>query len=74
MANQLGEQMNLKQLKEIVSCGETDCVEFKKSTGLLKEVFESVCAFLNSGGGTIFIGVTDTGKIAGQDVSNDTRR
>lgn len=47
--------MNFEQLKKLVQLGESDQVEFKKSTGLLSAAFNSVCAFLNGEGGTVLI-------------------
>ena len=35
---------------------------------------ETLCAFLNGEGGTVLFGVTDKGKIIGQDVSDKTKR
>lgn len=66
--------MNLIKLKKIVEQGESDAVEFKKSTGLLHAAFKTVCAFLNGSGGIILIGVTDHGKIIGQEISDATKR
>jgi len=66
--------MNLGQLKKIVEQGESETVEFKKSTGLLRAAFKTVCAFLNGDGGVVLIGVTDQGKIIGQEVSDSTRK
>jgi len=66
--------MNLEQLKKIIQLGESEQVEFKKSTAQLSAAFETVCAFLNNQGGTVFIGVTDGGKIVGQQVADTTRQ
>jgi ATP-dependent DNA helicase RecG len=66
--------MNLKQLTALINKGESSSLEFKKSTGLLRDIFETICAFLNGNGGTVLIGVTDAGKIIGQDVSDHTKR
>ncbi|OGT09039.1 MAG: hypothetical protein A2X78_01970 [Gammaproteobacteria bacterium GWE2_37_16] len=66
--------MTLDQIKEIVAQGESHTFEFKKSTALLHAAFKTVCAFLNGEGGTVFIGVTDQGKIIGQEVSDKTQR
>lgn len=35
---------------------------------------ETLCAFLNGAGGTVLFGVTDKGKIIGQDLSDKTKR
>ncbi len=66
--------MNIDNIKKIISSGESLTVEFKKSTGLLKSVCETICAFLNCDGGTLLIGVTDDGKIVGQEVTDKTKR
>ena len=66
--------MNLKQIEKIVKQGESSTVEFKKSTGMLRSAFSTICAFLNGEEGTVFIGVTDKGKIVGQEVSDRTRQ
>lgn len=62
--------MNLEQIQYIVAQKESHQLEFKKSTGLLRSVFETLCAFLNSDGGIVLIGVTNEGKIIGQEVTD----
>ena len=58
--------MNNKKLKNIINKGEGLNVEFKKASKQLPEsLFETVCAFLNRSGGTILLGVDDTGNILG---------
>lgn len=37
--------------QNIISKGESETVEFKKSTSLLREPIESLCAFANTRGG-----------------------
>ena len=49
-------------------------VEFKETTGQLERGMETLCAFLNGEGGTVLFGVTDKGKIIGQEVSDKTKR
>jgi ATP-dependent DNA helicase RecG len=66
--------MNLAKIKKIVMQGESDSVEFKKTTGQLRSAFETVCAFLNGEGGIVLIGVGDKGKIIGQEISDRTRQ
>ena len=61
-------KMDKIHLKKIIRKGEGISVEFKKSRSKLnKDVFESVCAFLNRHGGHIFLGVEDDGTICGVD-------
>lgn len=66
--------MNLNQMREVVSLGEREDQEFKKSTSDLKGGLETLCGFLNGNGGKVFFGVTAAGKIQGQIVSDDTLR
>jgi len=51
---------------------ETIRVEFKKSTAELKQALEDICAFANSGEGVLYFGITDDGKVCGQDISDKT--
>jgi len=54
---------------------ESETVEFKKSTSELKEGVVSIVAILNKHGkGELYFGIMDSGKIAGQDVSQATIR
>lgn len=55
--------MNNKDLQQILTNGENEAVEFKASFNM--GVIESLSAFSNSKGGTVFVGVTDAGKICG---------
>lgn len=66
--------MTLKKIKKLIQETESETLEFKKSAGMLHAAFETACAFLNGQGGTILIGVTDSGKIIGQDVTDKTRQ
>lgn len=66
--------MHFAQLKDLVASGESHQLEFKKSTGLLKAAFESLCAFLNTNGGTVLIGVTNNGEIVGQEVTDQIQQ
>src|SRR5438309_915809 len=61
--------MTLAELQELVaeSKGEWDHIEFKKSTGELQGGMETLCGFLNGTGGKVFFGITNRGKIQGQD-------
>ena len=57
-----------EKIKEIIRSGEGITVEFKQSkTELNRDVFKSVCAFLNRNGGHLFLGVEDKGGIIGID-------
>jgi len=47
--------MNISSLKKIIKDGESEHLEFKKSTGLLNEVGETLCGFLNTEGGRVIV-------------------
>ena len=48
--------------------------EFKETTGQLERGMETLCAFLNGEGGTVLFGITDKGKIIGQEVADVTKK
>jgi ATP-dependent DNA helicase RecG len=64
--------MDLVNLEEMIRQGESDILEFKKSTSLLHGAAETLCGFLNWKGGKVLIGVTADKKIVGQHVSDNT--
>jgi ATP-dependent DNA helicase RecG len=55
-----------------VAEGESDHLEFKKSTGQRTEAAKTVCAMLNGLGGFVLFGVTDKGEVIGQLVAANT--
>lgn len=66
--------MNIEQLQKLVQEGESQQLEFKKSTSQLKAAFETVCAFLNGKGGIILFGVNNNGELMGQSVTDNTKQ
>ena len=57
---------NERQLIQLIRKGESIDLEFKTCRNQLnRDVYETVCAFLNRHGGTILLGVTDSGDIQG---------
>jgi len=57
-----------QKLHELIRQGEGITTEFKACNGgLSRDVYETVCAFLNRFGGTLLLGVDDSGKITGID-------
>lgn len=58
-------------LTSLLQAGEGYHTEFKQS--LDKSFVEEACAFANSGGGRILLGVTDDGVIKGVDTGNAMR-
>ena len=63
--------MTDKDIKNFILTGEGYHIEFKQA--LDKSLIDTICAFANSSGGRIFMGVTDKGKVKGIDTSNRTR-
>lgn len=64
--------MDLTEVERLAALGESDTLEFKKTTGELEGACNTLCGFLNVRGGTVLIGVTDGGRVVGQDVSEQT--
>jgi len=59
-------------LKKIISQGESETVEFKKSPGESKEIIKTISAFANTKGGRIFVGVSNSGKVLSVEIGKDT--
>jgi len=64
--------MNIADLQQIVSQGESETLEFKKSTGQRTEAAKTLCAMLNGQGGRVIFGVNNRGEVVGQKVSTKT--
>ena len=57
--------MKLNEFRESIRAGESDRMEFKREARDLSAVGRAVCAFANSSGGVVVIGVDDRGEIVG---------
>ena len=56
--------MDAQELQNIIAAGENDRVEFKRCGNQPeKDLFESICAFANTFGGSILLGVEDNGGL-----------
>ncbi|MFM7468246.1 MAG: RNA-binding domain-containing protein [Vampirovibrionales bacterium] len=66
--------ITFEAVQALIQEGESSRLEFKKSTNTLKKALETFCGMLNAEGGYILIGVSDDGKIVGQDTSDKTLR
>ena len=64
--------MTLEQISALAVAGESETLEFKSTTGTRREAASTVCAMLNQRGGHVLFGVTPTGDVAGQQVSERT--
>ena len=60
--------MNKKELLELIETGEGYTLEFKES--LSSSVGKDICAFANSSGGKIVLGVKDNGEVKGYKLTN----
>ena len=59
-------------IEEMIKKGESETVEFKQSLAETREIIETVCAFANSKGGTIIVGVSDKCEIKGVSIGKRT--
>ena len=59
-------------LKELISQGESETVEFKESTGEWKEIIKTISAFTNTKCGRIIIGVSKSSALLGAEIGKDT--
>ena len=54
---------------------ETEQIEYKKTTGELKEAITSIVAILNKhGAGELYFGVRNNGDVLGQEINDETLR
>ena len=67
--------LTFEEIISLVTSKESNTLEFKETTGQLTRGMESGCAFMNStNGGYLLFGVSDKGKIIGQEVSDKTKK
>ena len=64
----------IDDIKRLTVKSEGVDIEYKETTGQLERGMETLCAFLNGNGGVILFGVSDKGKIIGQDLADSTKR
>lgn len=64
--------MDQQFIRSLASSGESEMLEFKRSTGQRTDVAKTVCAMLNNRGGKILIGVEPDGSVVGQEVGDQT--
>jgi len=58
--------MNKEEILNLIEKGEGITIEFKESKeDVNKDIYETICAFLNRSGGHILLGVNNKGKILG---------
>ncbi len=59
--------MKINDILEILSLGKNQNIEYKTTCDNIDLIGKTICAFLNSGGGYIIIGIDDNGTIIGID-------
>lgn len=64
--------MTSDDIAALVAAGESETLEFKKTTGSRGPATKTLCAFLNHRGGRILFGVKRDGTVVGQHVSEKT--
>jgi len=64
----------MNDLSALIDQGESETLEFKRSTGQLSRAIETLTAFANSNGGTIIFGVDEKGIVVGQHIADSTIR
>ena len=64
--------MTPRQIAEWAAAGESETLEFKKTTGERRRATKSLCAMLNHRGGRVLFGVDPEGNVNGQQVSDHT--
>ena len=64
--------MTADRISELVAAGESETLEFKRTTGQRSDAAKTLCAMLNQRGGHVLFGVTPEGAVVGQQVGEDT--
>lgn len=65
-------ESTLREIERVVARGESAQVEFKRSTGQRSDGVKAACGMLNGNGGFVLFGVSDDGRMVGQQVSAGT--
>jgi ATP-dependent DNA helicase RecG len=65
--------VNLERLLELIAAGESDRLEFKKTTGQMTDAAKTLCGMLNATGGRVVFGISPDGQARGQTVTTETR-
>lgn len=65
--------MTTTELQNLISQGEGQTLEFKRSPAEIDKAIQELTSFANTSGGTVLIGVSDKGKVIGVDPSETTK-
>ena len=63
--------MNKRQFEQILKSGEGAMVEFKKTVS--SSIGREICAFANTIGGQIFVGIDDKNAVIGCKLTNQVK-
>lgn len=55
----------VRDLKNLVSCGESSSLEFKRKASYPEKIVREMIAFANAQGGMLLLGISDNGEISG---------
>ena len=64
--------MRVDEIERLAADGESETLEFKRTTGERRTGVRAVCAMLNHRGGRVLFGVDPDGRVLGQQVSDRT--
>lgn len=67
-------EFSLEYVRRLASGYEGVDVEFKETTGQLNRGMETLCGMINGDGGIVVFGVSNKGKIIGQEIGYKTTR
>lgn len=59
--------MDAERLKELIAIGESSTIEFKRKVTTPDKIAKELCAFANTKGGILLIGIDDDRKVVGVD-------
>lgn len=65
-------ETDLEYIRTLATSGESELLEFKRSTGQRSDAAKAACAMLNNRGGRILIGVAPDGSVVGQEIGDQT--
>lgn len=66
--------LSLEFIQRIASDHEGVDIEFKETTGQLNRGMETLCGMINGSGGIVLFGISNRGKIIGQEIGDKTTR
>jgi ATP-dependent DNA helicase RecG len=64
--------MDLIEIRDLATAGESETLEFKRTTGERREAMHALCAMLNHRGGRVLFGIEADRRVVGQQVSDHT--